>query len=71
MDERDQKAMNKGLNQPSCLGGVSGSPNEPMQNRIAKAADKFLVDNSTTPHIDHWSFRMGARWMENELPCRQ
>lgn len=47
---------------------VSGSlPHEPMQNRIAKAADKFLADNSTTPHIDHWSFRMGARWMQNEM----
>jgi hypothetical protein len=47
---------------------VSGSlPHEPMQNRIAKAADKFLVDNSTEPHIDHWSFRMGARWMQNEM----
>ena len=25
MDERDQKAMNEELNQPSCLGAVSGS----------------------------------------------
>ena len=40
---------------------------KPMQNRIIKAADKFLVDNNTVPFIDHWSFRMGAKWMQNEM----
>jgi hypothetical protein len=28
MDERDHKAMNEELKQPSCLGAVIGSPNE-------------------------------------------
>ena len=39
MDERDYKAMNEELNQPSCLGDVSGSLHS---TTLEKSKDDFM-----------------------------
>jgi hypothetical protein len=46
MDERDYKAMNEELNQPSCLGAVSGSATEQV---IAMLSHIFT--NESRKHV--------------------
>ena len=76
MDERDYKAMNEELNQPSCLGGVSGSAIRPPLGLIPKKfhdervkAERFNeVCGAITRYYDA-GMKINIEWIEeyNEL----
>jgi hypothetical protein len=56
MDERDHKAMNEELNQPSCLGAVSSSLPVEKLKQIRRIADDVYHDlvSSNNPTHDEW-----------------
>ena len=35
---------------------------------IEQAANSFIANNAKVPHIDHWSFRQGANFVNENQP---
>jgi hypothetical protein len=78
MDERDYKAMNEELNQPSCLGGVMRSSSE-IQSRIDeinatikqmtqerwKSTDKSYIDHLCNEISNLQGQRDSLVWVRN------
>jgi hypothetical protein len=57
MDERDDKAMNEELNQPSCLGAV-------ISNVFEGEVTAMSWD------IDQWAFMVDGEWYcQSEINC--
>jgi hypothetical protein len=38
---------------------------EPSEGQVETAANNFLLENSLSPRVDHWSFKQGVRWATN------
>jgi hypothetical protein len=58
MDERDHKAMNEELNQPSCLGAVSSSLPPDVAEKILKARDAFVERDYD--EVWHWLYSIAS-----------
>ena len=63
MDERDYKAMNEELNQPSCLGAVSGMLPLTKEHQCFERGHAFYlvceIDNGRSKYGDHKCSRCG------------
>ena len=58
MDERDHKAMNEELKQPSCLGAVSSSLPPDVAEKILKARDAFVERDYD--EVWHWLYSIAS-----------
>lgn len=58
MDERDHKAMNEELSQPSCLGTVSSSLPPDVAEKILKVRDAFVKRDYD--EVWHWLYSIAS-----------
>ena len=76
----DEMYKNRKMVDPNCVLCEYGTEIELMMQEYAaqkqpqvsdeeieKAASLFLIENKTSPNIDHWSFKQGAKWMRDKL----
>lgn len=70
MDERDHKAMNEELNQPSCLGAVSGSfslkfwEENMIRNNMKKSEKLIRLLESREFQLE---FNVGEKWFDDTI----